>query len=441
MQGRDMKRSAGIRLAIIVGVSLVLLIPAQMIQGLIRERERTRDGAIAEVSGKWGRGQTLAGPILTVPYNEYTRNKKGKVLSATVRHAHFLPEKLSVTGTVRPEVRYRGIFEVMLYNGKLRMTGEFAPPKGKDLSIDPGDFLWNEAFLSLGISDLKGLKEIVRFQWGDKKVTAHPGIPSKDILSSGVSARVPLRGKRKTYPFSLELDLNGSRNLFFVPVGKETRVTLTSPWPSPSFQGEFLPESRSITAEGFSAGWKVLSLNRNFPQQWTGRNDQIATSAFGVDLLLPVDEYQKTMRTAKYALLFIALTFAAFFLLEVLSDRSIHPIQYLLVGLALVLFYSLLLSFTEHLRFPTSYFLAGAGIVGTIAAYSAAVLKSRALASIVAGIVTVLYGFLYILLQLEDYALLLGSLGLFVILGLFMYLTRRVDWFTVLRTPARAATS
>jgi inner membrane protein len=181
MQGRDMKRSAGIRLAIIVGVSLVLLIPAQMIQGLIRERERTRDGAIAEVSGKWGRGQTLAGPILTVPYNEYTRNKKGKVLSATVRHAHFLPEKLSVTGTVRPEVRYRGIFEVMLYNGKLRMTGEFAPPKGKDLSIDPGDFLWNEAFLSLGISDLKGLKEIVRFQWGDKKVTAHPGIPSKDI--------------------------------------------------------------------------------------------------------------------------------------------------------------------------------------------------------------------------------------------------------------------
>jgi inner membrane protein len=178
-------------------------------------------------------------------------------------------------------------------------------------------------------------------------------------------------------------------------------------------------------------------MNRNYPQQWAGKSEKLAPSAFGVSLLLPLDEYQKTMRTTKYALMFIGLTFASLFVIEILGGRAIHPIQYLLVGTALMLFYALLLSLTEHLRFQHSYLVAAAGIVVLVSAYSWSVLASRLFAGVVATVVSVLYGFLYVLLQCEDYALLLGSVGLFAILGLFMYLTRKVDWYTVLK-PAVA---
>lgn len=337
---------------------------------------------------------------------------------------------------MHPEIRYRGIYEVVLYNGKIHLAGNFLRPDVKDLGIPPKDVLWDKAFLSLGITDMKGIKEAIRIKWRGAKVAASPGIPSGDVLESGVSARVPLDGEARSYPFSLNVDLNGSRNLSFIPVGKETRVALSSPWASPSFQGEFLPETRTIAKDGFSAEWKVLSLNRNYPQKWTGKIAPLDPSAFGVDLLLPVDEYKKTMRTTKYALLFIVLTFAAFFVIEILGRKALHPIQYLLVGLALVLFYTLLLSLTEHLAFQYSFLVASVAIMALVAAYSRSALGSGALAAAVAGVVAVLYGFLYILLQLEDYALLLGSAGLFAALALFMYLTRKVDWFTVLKPAA-----
>jgi inner membrane protein len=424
-------------MAIIAGLTLLLMIPAGMIRGLIAEREQTRDGAVSGISGKWGRCQTVAGPVLTVPYRHDAKDGKGKVVSSTVELAHFLPDTLSVTGTMNPQVRYRGIYEAVLYNGKLRIAGTFSRPDIRSLGIAPENMRWDEAYLAIGISDMKGIKEAVKVDWNGGLIQASPGIASADVFCSGISARVALDPRAASFPFALDVDLNGSRELAFLPVGKETRVALSSNWPSPSFQGEFLPEKRSITKDGFAAEWKVLSMNRNYPQQWAGKSEKLAPSAFGVSLLLPLDEYQKTMRTTKYALMFIGLTFASLFVIEILGGRAIHPIQYLLVGTALMLFYALLLSLTEHLRFQHSYLVAAAGIVVLVSAYSWSVLASRLFAGVVATVVSVLYGFLYVLLQCEDYALLLGSVGLFAILGLFMYLTRKVDWYTVLK-PAVA---
>jgi inner membrane protein len=216
-------------------------------------------------------------------------------------------------------------------------------------------------------------------------------------------------------------------------VGKETRVALTSNWASPSFQGEFLPAARSVTKAGFSAEWKVLHLNRNYPQAWIGPNKELPASVFGVSFLTPVDDYAKTMRTAKYALLFIVLTFSCFFAIEILGGKTVHPIQYLLVGLALVTFYTLLLSLTEHVLFKYAYLIATVSVVGLVSAYARSVLATARLGATVAALLSGLYGYLYVLLQLEGYALLLGTTGLFTVLALFMVLTRRVDWFTVLK--------
>jgi inner membrane protein len=215
-------------------------------------------------------------------------------------------------------------------------------------------------------------------------------------------------------------------------------VNVSSPWGNPSFVGSTLPTRRSVETGAFSAEWKVLHLNRNFPQQWTGNQHGIAASAFGVKLLLPIDEYQKTMRAAKYAIMFIVFTFLAFFLTEILNRKVIHPIQYALIGFSLLLFYVLLLSISEQVAFNYAYAISSLSIILLIAGYTRSVLTSNIATAMIAGIMIVLYGFMYVLLQLEDYALLLGSIGLFVILALVMYLTRRIDWFAVGAKQQRA---
>lgn len=210
-------------------------------------------------------------------------------------------------------------------------------------------------------------------------------------------------------------------------------VTLNSDWNNPSFSGNFLPFSREIDDDGFSSKWKILHLNRNYPQKWTGSRYQIAESEFGVNLRVTVDEYQKTIRTAKYAIMFIGLTFLTFFMIELLGGKSVHPIQYLLIGFGLLIFYTLLLSFTEHISFNSSYMLASSAIIILITLYAKSVIKENKLTLLIMGILVLLYGYLFIVIQLQDYALLMGSIGLFLILALMMYLTRNIDWFSAMK--------
>ena len=437
MPGDKLKNSVGLRLIIIGFLSLVLLIPAALIQGLISEREQRRDNAVFEVSDKWGERQIIAGPVLTVPYKNLIKDEKGNLLSV-VEYAHFLPENLTITAALFPELRYRGIYEVVLYNSKLQIRGNFTPPGFNQFSVSPENILWKDAFLALGLSDLKGIRDVVKVKWNDDELTANAGVDSKDVLEIGISVKPNVTTQTEGFVFAVDLDLNGSGEMSFAPVGKETKVTVASKWGNPSFIGEFLPSRRQVQSAQFDAEWKVLHLNRNYPQQWLGSQHKIAESVFGVRLLLPIDEYQKTMRTAKYAIMFIALTFLTFFLTEVLNKKVIHPIQYILIGLALILFYTLLLSFSEHIKFNSAYLLSSFAIIALVTAYTKSVLSNNMATAIIAGVLVILYGFLYIILQLQDYALLLGSIGLFIILAIVMYVTRKIDWFAIGKFPAES---
>lgn len=418
---------------------LILLIPTSMLTSLIRERQQVRDDATNEVSSKWGGQQTIGGPVITVPYTETVKDDKG-FIEKEIHYAHFLPDQLNITGTVKPEKRYRGIYVVMLYKAQLHVSGSFSYPDFKQLSISESDLLPADATIAVGIPDLKGINESITMKVNDTAYAFGPGIPDGDIFYSGISFKFPLKND-SIYHFDFDVSINGSTSLSFLPFGKETNVQINSTWESPSFEGSFLPDNRNINDSGFTATWKVLQLNRNYPQQGTGSfipglntsgDDYVSpdqTASFGVRLLLPIDEYQKTLRSVKYCIMFIIITFLTFFFVEVLSKRRIHAIQYLLVGSAICLFYVLLLSISEHLLFGTSYLISCISTLVLVTAYARFIFKNNMLTAVFAGILAILYGFFYSLLQLEDYSLLMGSIGLFIILATIMYLTRKVNWY------------
>ena len=424
------RNSITLKLIAIGFLILVLLIPSSQVNSLIYERESLRDEANREVSSKWGSDQTLGGPVISIPYYYTYKTDDGKT-ETSIEYAHFLPDSLFINGELKPEKRYRGIYVVVLYSSKIQVNGNFAFLIFDALPIDKSSLILKDAFVSFGISDMKGIRENITMNINDKNYDFNPGISSGEIFSSGVSFPIDLT-ETNSLNFSFNLDLNGSSSISYLPFGKETVVNIKSSWGDPSFSGQFLPDERKIDANGFSAKWRVLQLNRNYPQQGTG--DFIASSdddrgSFGVKLLLPVDEYQKTMRSAKYVTMFIILTFLTFFFVEVMNRRRIHSIQYLLVGFAIILFYVLLLSMSEHISFNLSYLVASVIILLLVTLYAKAIFKSNFLTILTFSILSILYAFFYSLLQLQDYALLMGSFGLLFILAVIMYLTRKIDWY------------
>jgi len=410
---------------IVIGILIaILMIPTSFIQSLIHERQYRQEEAINEVSDKWGSAQTLNGPVLTIPYKKYAQGNYGK---ETTEYIRLLPETLSVNGAINPEKRKRGIFEVVVYNAQLQASGTF--PAITIPSINPEHIQWQDAFISIGISDLRGIRDMLRLNWNGQTLLPEAGIGNGGISESGVSCKVPVKPDSGGYSFSFDLNINGSNSLFFVPVGKETSVNIQSPWKDPSFTGAFLPATREVNNEGFTATWKALYLNRNYPQLWIDNVYNVLESSFGVSLLVPVEQYQKSIRSVKYALMFISLTFLFFFLVEVINRRHIHPIQYILVGLALCLFYTLLIALSEHISFNLAYLLSSIGIIGMITLYSRSIFCRNMLTLVMCLVLIALYGFLFSTLQLQDFSLLIGSIGLFVILGIVMFLSRNIDWY------------
>jgi len=306
------KQSLSLRLTIIGLLSLVLLIPAHMIQSLIIERQDRRDIAIKEVSKKWGESQILTGPILSIPFRETSKTK----------YIHFLPDELLIKGSINPDIRYRGIYEIALYNAQLQIEGNFSIAGLERLGIPADRLIWNDAFIAIGISDMKGIKDLIKINWNQKEYDATPSIESTDILGSGISIKPGFdKNFNDKFKFSSAINLNGSSNLMFSPIGKVTQVDISSTWQNPSFTGNFLPETYDVLSNGFKAKWQIFHLNRNYPQYWIGDQYKPTNSTFGVNLYLPVDEYQKTMRMSKYAIMFIALTFLSFFLIELLNRK------------------------------------------------------------------------------------------------------------------------
>jgi inner membrane protein len=414
---------------------LLLQIPIVMIQELIRERSTTRQEAVNEITSKWGRQQKITGPRIVVPYFKRiteTTDKAQVTTRTQIQLASFLPESLTITGQVDSDVRYRGIFEVPVYQMSLDVRGRFVRPDFALWGIKPEDILWDRAEVSMHISDARAIQNQAVLSWGGSEVafTAGPGEVGGTV--PGIHASLKDRLKGDSFEFSFPLKLNGSVGAFFAPFGKVTAVKLTSDWPSPSFQGGWLPASRTVSASGFEASWEIPSLGRNYPQQWTSESSvesAIDGSIFGVELISPVDQYRMADRSVKYAVLFLGLTFLSIWLFEVMAKVRVHPLQYLLVGGAMCLFYLLQLALSEHLTFVVAYIVASLSVVVVIAAYSVTVLKTKGRGLVVGVVAAALYGYLYVLLINQDYALLVGSIGLFLVLAAVMYLTRKIDWY------------
>ncbi len=433
---QSLKSNIYFKIGTIIFITLLLLIPTSMIRVLIGERETTQNKAILDVSSKWGQEQTISGPFISIPYYRYLKEslKKDSVekIIQVKEYIHILPSQLKITGKISPEKRYRGIYEIVVYNSKLNISGTFNSLDFSSLDVQTQNILFDKAEFVVGINDLRGIEKQVNLSWNNALVSFNPGVSSNDVVKSGINAFLKIDSKNSTnYSFNLNLDLKGSQRLYFTPVGKITDIDISSEWPKPSFNGAFLPDNREVTEKGFKAKWNILHLNRNYPQIWTSNSHVVNTSEFGIDLLLPVDNYQKSYRSIRYAILFIAFTFLVFFFIEVLSKIFIHPIQYILVGVALIVFYTLLISISEHLKFNIAFIISAILTLLLITGYVNAILKSGKLALLISGILTVLYTFIFVIIQLEDYALLIGSIGIFIILGLVMYFSRKIDWYNL----------
>lgn len=412
---------------------ILLLIPMWMIEDLIRERQSTQNEAILEVSNKWSSSQRITGPILSINFTPPVI-ENGKITGSYNRYITLLPEELSIDGKLVTETRRRSIYEVNVYQSEIILAGIFTvdelSKKEKNLSY----FHLNKVNLNVGISDLRGISEQITLKWNDTTYIFESGINGNEICDSGVSTWVDAStlttGK---ITFEIKIKLKGSESISFTPVGKTTKVNLVADWNTPSFGGSYLPEKYEVTNTGFTAQWQVLHLNRSYPQLFDNTDNhiqQIFNSAFGVNLKVPVEQYQQSMRTAKYAILIIALTFIVIFFVEVMDKKQFHALQYLLVGLALCLFYTLLLSMSEHINFSISYLISALLTIGLISLYVLGSMKSKRPAFIIGGLLSLLYLYVYILIQLETLALLAGSLGLFVILAVLMYFSKKINWFS-----------
>jgi inner membrane protein len=431
---------------------LLLLMPTFFIQGLVSERKQRQHEAVTEISSRWAGSQTVTGPVIGIPYTEAvtddgnTHEKK--------KWAYFLPGKLSIKARLIPEVRYRGIYQAIVYTTELQIHGSYDSLSFGELDIPREKLIWSEAAVFFDVSDVQGLKEDMVLHLAatpgngaNPANSANPGagaapprnssdlplIPAKfstDQFKGALSASLPswLSSTNGPLEFSATVSLKGTGNLLFVPIGRETKAEASSTWSNPSFTGSALPDLRTVKDSGFVANWKVLALNRKYPQQWKQGSYDLDGSAFGVDLIVPVDAYQQTTRSVKYAILIVVLTFTAFFLIEWVYGRSIHSLQYLLVGFALCIFYTLLLSLSEYTGFNAAYGLAAAATIGLIGWYVGSMLRSSKMSLFIIFLLVVQYGFVFTLIQLQDYALLMGSLGLFITLALVMYFSRKIKW-------------
>jgi inner membrane protein len=417
------KESLTLRLVFIILLIFLLFIPLAMVQSLINERQNYRNEALKDIYSSWAREQIIAGPILTIESEIAKENKSGEKF---ITRKHFLPDDLQINCELIPEIRYRGIYEIVLYKADIKIKGVFNYSGLKDLTG------FKTSFISFNIGDLRGIQEKIGFNWNDMNCEVIPGLRNKDVLYNGFHSFVNIDDKNEQYKFELHMRLGGSEELRFIPVGKSTDVYINSSWNNPSFIGSYLPSDRKINSKGFNSAWKINHFNRDYPQSWDDKNYDIFSSSFGVNLLMPIDEYQKTIRTSKYGIMIIILTFGAFFMIEIFSKKIIHPIQYSLIGLALVIFYSLLLSISEYIIFQYSYLISALLVILLIAFYVKNIYSNLKIGAVIGVFLILFYGFMYVILQLQDYSLLLGNIALFVVLSIIMYLTRKINWFEVL---------
>lgn len=445
-----MQKTLLLKTLVVLALTLLIAIPLSLIQSTISERMRYREEAVSSIATDSVREQTVIGPLLVIPYTDEYEEEQAigepqmirTVKRIESRSLIVFPNELRIKGSIDTDHRYRGIHKVLVYSGQHGLSGDFVLPKSADIKPQkPGSKItMGQPFVAMSIEDVRGIRNIPSINWNGKQIEFQQG---SNLAGFTSGLHVPLDqldlAKPVSIQFSFDLQLDGIERLHFSPVAKNNHVTLSSKWPHPQFSGRFLPspKTRIVNAQGFSATWNISALATNAQQQLSGLGQSEASAKnghpdyFSVGFIEPINIYSQADRAIKYGLLFVALTFAAFFLFELLKQLPVHPVQYLLVGLALTLFFLLLVSLSEHLSFLLAYLLASGACITLTGFYLSHVLQSWKRGFGFGAALTLLYGVLYGLLRSENNALVMGSILLFGVLAAIMIATRKVDWYQV----------
>jgi len=434
-------QSATVKMALIGFLTLFLLIPLEFVKDLIRERSQRKKEVVNEVAELWGKDIFFYGPILKIPYKSFEEynvtNPKTNVTTierkVTFKNAYFFPEKLNNQSKVIKNTSLkRGIYNNVVFTANLQFDGQFGKLNFEKLNIKSEDLLWNSASIVVKTTNLKSIKSDLNINLNNQKLNFESKSEDDSIYGTLESDKFDYNAlaKSNAIHFNFYMQYNGSNSIKFLPIGKISTVNVDSDWNSPSFEGAFAANdtTKTINKKGFHADWKILDINRSFAQQHLDKVPNLNEYAFGVKLIETVDEYQQNERASKYGFLVIGLTFLVFFLIQSMSKIGIHIFQYSMIGLALIMFYTLLISITEHSSFKLAYIIAGIAVIAMISLYATSILNNKKFATFIGLALTALYTFIYVIIQLESYALLVGSIGLFAILGAVMYFSRKIDW-------------
>ncbi len=438
-----LKTSITARMLMVGGLILVLLIPLMYVNILIEERSYRQKDVVREINKKWGSEVLVYGPMLKIPYKTYTETSKYnektktyiKETKTNINYAYSFPEVLNVEAFVKSKPLYLGNFESAVFTSKMTLKGNYTKPDLSSKGIKDEAIIWEKISVVYKTTNLKGIKNEMNISLNNTPYGFETNFIENnsrnqlDELETGFINKSLLDND---FTFNMAITYDGSKQIQIIPVGKTTNLSMNSNWADPGFIGSYAPddETRSISEDGFKANWKVLSINRAFSQHYLNKIPNLTQFAFGTKFIVLVDEYQKSERSAKYGFLVIGLTFLIFFLIQTMSKINIHPFQYLMIGLALVMFYTLLISISEHSNFLNAYLIAGVSVVVLITSYSKSILKDFRFSMLIGMSLIALYTFIFVIIQLENYALLVGSIGLFLILATVMFVSRRIDWQT-----------
>jgi inner membrane protein len=431
--------SLAFRFGIIAILVAIMTIPFGMVTEIVNERSRLYSSVVRDIANTWGHQQNISGPVLIVPYTEkfitekVLTDKEGNERKVdktnyVQRTAIVLPEKLLIKGNLKGEHRQRSIYKSLVYHANIVLSGNFTRPNIEGLSSHIDKIHWDQAWFSLGISDTRAINKVSTLQWNSLQTDFEPGTRIVKTIKNGFHAPLVINKETASYAFSLTLNIKGSQGFYFKPFGKTTNVSLSSDWPHPSFQGNVLPDEHHISKEGFTAQWSIPHLARNYPQLWTLEVQQFDTNEFkaGVNLFESVSLYSQITRAIKYGILFLLLTYITFLIFELGINHRLHIVQYGMIGLALSMFYLTLLSVAEHANFLKAYLTAATLIITMITLYAYAAIRHIGRTALIAILLVGLYSILYSLLNLEDYALLVGTILLLTILAVMMYFTRNI---------------
>ncbi|SUW09422.1 inner membrane protein [Brachyspira pilosicoli] len=445
----EVTKTLGFKIIIIVVLGLLLLIPMTFINSVVKDRIRYQNEAISSIIEPVGDSANIQGVVIAIPYLEKFIDSDTKEIGYTKKYIFYMPNEYNVTGDVEVTSLSRGIFKAPIFNSKLNITGRFDKYNAEIYNLDENNtiILYDEAMIILGIGNKKNLMKLPNIlinqneelKYYEKNINIDLNMFNNKFLYT-ISRDSILNG----FDFNITMDIQGGNSLIITPLASENTFKISSKWKDPSFTGGFLPTKREVNNNGFNAEWNIASFNTSFTKYWTSDensnrlndidNNQYYTSNQEsnnvlISFLLLNDNYQKTSRSVKYAILFIFIPFFVLFLCEVLSKKRIHPVQYILIGIANAIFYLLLLAISEHINFNISYFLSALMVTALTSIYIGYIIKSPRYTISMAIVESLIYIFLFGILQLTDYALLMGTLGLFAVIALAMYFTRNVDWY------------